>query len=241
MGCSGSKTGKANTAPADATAAAQAESPAQIPEGDFKIHLVNASGSQPLGAVVKFPANMYILVESVKQEGLIPEWNKGCENTPEMQVNAGDFIVVINGVFGNSDLMLPELFSKAITLTVKRGQALTDMRVPEAPAAAAAQGPAAPVPAAEAPAMESAVENPVAEVAEWKTAAAEVAVTEAAAAERPAVETPVLSPERLVAEAPPAYVSAVFPEASGFVEVGCDDAEVDTSAKEERLCNLAIC
>jgi hypothetical protein len=127
MGCSGSKASQA-TAPvavkAGTPATAQGESASQIPEGDFKINFENVSGSEKLGAVAQFPETKYILIESVKEEGLIPSWNKGCENTPEMQVKAGDLIVVVNGVFGNSDLMIAELKSKAITLTVKRSQIL---------------------------------------------------------------------------------------------------------------------
>jgi len=133
MGCGGSKTATANTAPAAAPAAAQ---------GDFKINLDNASGSKSLGAVAIFPENKYILVESVKEEGLISSWNQGCENTPEMQVKAGDLIVVINGVFGNSDLMMAELKSKEIILTVKRGQSATEespSQIPEGAAQAAVQ------------------------------------------------------------------------------------------------------
>merc|ERR1740130_789697 len=139
MGCSGSKASQA-TAPAAVKASAS-----QIPEGDFKINLENASGSERLGAVAQFPESKYILIERVKEEGLIPSWNKGCENTPEMQVKAGDLIEVINGVFGNGILTL-----KKIPLTVKRGP--TDAAAPPA------EVPSVDAAAAEAPSAE----NPVA-------------------------------------------------------------------------------
>merc|ERR1740130_634066 len=143
MGCSGSKASQA-TAPAAVKASAS-----QTPEGDFKINLENASGSERLGAVAQFPESKYILIESVKEEGLIPSWNKGCENTPEMQVKSGDLIVVVNGVFGNSDLMLAELKSKTITLTMKRAQSAIGITAAEAPSAATPEVPTAEAPVAE--------------------------------------------------------------------------------------------
>jgi len=171
MGCGGSKTAKASA-------------PSQIPEGDFKIILENAAGSESLGATVNFPEKKYILVEAVSEEGLIPAWNKRCENMPEMQMKAGDLIVVVNGVFGNSDLMLAELKSMAITPTVKGG-------------AIAAETPAAEAPAAEAPAAEAAA--PAAEAP-----AAEAPAAEAPAAEAPAAELAPPAPQGPAAESPAA-------------------------------------
>merc|ERR1711981_1226987 len=114
MGCSGSKASKAAASPSAPPAAAETT------EADFKIHIDNPTGDAGLGLVIKCPEKKYILVESIKEEGLIPSWNKANENTPEMQVKAGDFIVVVNGKFGESDVMLAECKAKSITLGVKR-------------------------------------------------------------------------------------------------------------------------
>jgi hypothetical protein len=247
MGCGGSKTAKANVK-ADAPATTQGESASQIPEGDFKINLENASGSESLGAVAKFPETKFILIESVKEEGLIPAWNKGCENTPEMQVKSGDLIVVVNGVFGNSDLMLAELKSKAITLTVKRAQSATGTPAAEAPAAEAPAAATPEVPAAEAPVAEdvAAPEAPAEQTPAAESPAAEALVAEAPAVEAPATEEPAaVAP---AADAPVMEAAAVEQPATespaidmSSVTVQAETGEVDSDAKEEKLCNLAMC
>jgi hypothetical protein len=246
MGCSGSKASQAK-----APAAAQAETPSQIPEGDFKINLENVSGSPySLGAVAQFPESKYILIESVKEKGLIPSWNKGCENTPEMQVKAGDLIVVVNGVFGESDLMLAELKAKAITLTVKRGQPATATQAAEAPAseaAAAATPVAAEAPAVEAPAAEAAVADaaaaPVAEAPSEEAPVAESTAAEAPVvkvlAETPAAAEPAAVATAAAASEEPAVKSpaVVMPQ----INVQAEDGEISADAREERLCNLCVC
>jgi len=210
-----------------AKASVQADSPSQIPEGDFKINLENASGSESLGVVAKFPEAKYILVESVKEEGLIPSWNKGCENTPEMQVKAGDLIVVINGVFGNSDLMMAQLKSpsvqgiltlKEITLTVKRGP--TDAAAPPA------EVPSVDAAAAEAPSAE----NPVAEAPAPDAPGAEATAAEVALTETPAAGVPFVNAE-------PEGICGV----AEVVSIEPEDAELGADAKEERFCKLAMC
>jgi hypothetical protein len=210
MGCGGSKASKAS-----APAAAPAQTPAQAFEGDFKINLENATGSASLGATVNFPEKKYVLVEAVSEEGLIPAWNKASENTPEMQLKAGDAIVVVNGVFGDSDLMMAELKSNAITLAVKRGPITAEAPAAEA-AAPAPEAPAAEAPSAEAPAAEA----PAAEAA---ALAAEASAAAAPAAEAPAVEAPAVEGAD--------EQSTVQPE----------DGEMGADAKEERCCKLAMC
>jgi hypothetical protein len=126
MGCTSSKTAPAKAAQADAPVVSQAETAMLIPEGDFKINLENASCSEERGVEAHFPQKKYSVVDSVREPGLISAWNRGKENTPELQVKAGDAIVVINGVFGDSDLMLAEVKSKEITLVVKSGRAAAD-------------------------------------------------------------------------------------------------------------------
>merc|ERR1711959_123828 len=98
MGCSGSKTAAKASAPA----------PIETTEADFKINIENPTGDADMGLVVQYPEKKYILVESIKEEGLIPSWNKANENTPEVQVKVGDSIVMINGKFGDSDAMMLE-------------------------------------------------------------------------------------------------------------------------------------
>jgi len=249
MGCGGSKTASANVK-ADAPATTQGESPSQIPEGDFKINLENASGSESLGAVAKFPETKFILIESVKEEGLIPAWNKGCENTPEMQVKSGDLIVVVNGVFGNSDLMLAELKSTAITLTVKRAQSATGTPAAEAPAAEAPAAGTPEVPAVEAPVAEGvaapeapaeqtpAAESPAAEALAAEAPAAQAPATEEPAAVAPTFYTPVAVVEAAAVEQPAAESPAID---MSSVTVQAEAGEVDADAKEEKLCNLAMC
>merc|ERR1719409_947362 len=108
MGCSGSKTAaKAAASPAAPPAAAE------TPEGDFKINIENPTGDAGLGLVVKSQEKKYFLVESIKDEGLFPSWNKANANTPDVQLKAGDFIVMINGKFGDSDAMLAECKAKS--------------------------------------------------------------------------------------------------------------------------------
>jgi hypothetical protein len=126
MGCTSSNTAQAKTAQAVAPVVAQSEVPLLIPEGDFKIKLENATCSEHLGVKANFPQKKYIVVDSVNEEGLISAWTRGKENTPGFQVKAGDSIVVINGVFGDSDLMLAEVKSKEITLVVKSGRDMVD-------------------------------------------------------------------------------------------------------------------
>jgi len=182
MGCSGSK-----TAP---QAQAASKAAPETPEGDFKITVQNTQGEAGLGLVAKFPEKTYILVESVKEEGLIPSWNKANVNTPDVQVNAGDMLVAINGKSGNSDEMLAECKAESITFVVKRAPSPTVAAESPAPEAAAADSPATELPAADG----SAAEGPAVEAP---------AATEAAAAEAPAAEVPP------AADAPPAENLAV--------------------------------
>jgi len=183
MGCSGSK--KAPQAQA-ASKVAQ-----ETPEGDFKITVQNTQGEAGLGLVAKFPEKAYILVESLKDEGLIPSWNKANVNTPDVLIKPGDMFVAINGKFGNSDEMLVECKAESITFVVKRAPSPAAATEPPAAEAASAEAPATELPAAGGPAAEDpAAESPA-------------AATEAAAAEAPAAEVPP------AADAPPAENLAV--------------------------------
>jgi hypothetical protein len=249
MGCNGSKTAQAGT-----PVAAKAASPTQIPEGDFKINLENATGSESLGAFCQFPDSKYILVERVKEEGLIPSWNKGCENTPEMQVQAWDCIVVVNGVFGNTELMKAELKSKAITLTVKSGQPATgevaDVPSVAVPAVGALdEHPAAVVPAqvalaAEAPAAAALAEEQAAEAAAPVSSADAPAVevpADASAAEVPVTEPPPSGGPATESPASKAPVDRSTFNGAPERVFSVQSAEKGTSAEEEQLCNMKWC
>jgi hypothetical protein len=189
MGCSSSKS--ASKAPAQAATA--------VPEGDFKINLENPTGDLGMGVTVQQPEKKYILVEIVKDEGLIPAWNKNNENTPEVQVKPGDLIVVINGKFGNSEEMLAECKTSTITLAVKRAASPAEETVAEKLEAdrPATSGPAAEGPAAETPAAEAeAAEAPLAQAPAAETLAAEASAPVSPTAEgsqaqqAPAANTP---------------------------------------------------
>lgn len=223
MGCGGSKTSKADASSPPPAATTEA------PEGDFKVTLENPTGSVSMGIAAKFPEKKYILVESMKDEGLIPAWNKAKENTPEVQVNAGDLLLVVNGISGNSDAMLEECKAKSIVVLVKRAASAavapaTETPVIEAPTAEgpAAEGPSSeePVPQAEAPVVEAAAGAPAMEAQAGEAPAAEVPVAEASAAE-PDAE-------------PAAAVQPV--DQGGFVVSEPEAGEVAVSVNETKLC-----
>jgi hypothetical protein len=220
MGCSGSKTAaKAQAAPA----APPAETLGT--EGDFKINLENPTSDADLGLVVNCPEKKYILVESIKEAGLVPSWNKTNENTPEMQVKAGDFIVAINGKFGDSDAMMAECKAQSVSLAVKRApQAAAPAAEAPLAEATATAAPAAEEPAAEPPAAEA----PVAEVA------AADAPADAAAAEAEAPELPAEAPVNAKAAAAVTSPDSCLEDASVSVEP--EATEVGASTSESRMC-----
>jgi len=120
------------------------------PQGDFKINLEKNShgrissltggggGPEGLGVVVIYPEKRVMLVRAMKDEGLIPAWNRAAET--EVQVRPGDMIVAINSVFGNTDDMAKEFVGQnSLTLNIKRGAA----NLEPAPAPMASYEPAA--------------------------------------------------------------------------------------------------
>eukprot|EP00929_Paragymnodinium_shiwhaense_P124384 TRINITY_DN9973_c0_g2_i1.p1 TRINITY_DN9973_c0_g2~~TRINITY_DN9973_c0_g2_i1.p1 ORF type:complete len:245 (-),score=81.06 TRINITY_DN9973_c0_g2_i1:267-923(-) len=153
MGCTGSKT---------AAAAAAAAPIAAAPEGDYKLTVERTDDSQTVGLMIVGnvePAG--ILVQAVKEDGLVPTYNRQHENTPEQQVREGDVIVAVNAVFGDFEEMKKELAQQKLTLMVKRPSATpADKTVQpkeegettvEPVAAAAEEGDATPAEAAAAP------------------------------------------------------------------------------------------
>eukprot|EP00929_Paragymnodinium_shiwhaense_P081112 TRINITY_DN4237_c0_g1_i1.p1 TRINITY_DN4237_c0_g1~~TRINITY_DN4237_c0_g1_i1.p1 ORF type:complete len:217 (-),score=97.87 TRINITY_DN4237_c0_g1_i1:302-952(-) len=176
MGCSASKTGAAAAPPATA--------PAVAPEGDFKVTVERTGEGQTIGLTIiasKAPAG--ILVQALKDEGLVPAYNKQNEGTPDQQVKAGDVIVAINSVFEDYEKMKKELQQPKVAMTVKRVSAASaaapaaaaapteTAAEPAAEPAAGAEAPAAPAEAAAA--TEAAKEETEAPAPEAATAAAE--------------------------------------------------------------------
>jgi hypothetical protein len=252
MGCSGSKTGKVSE-PEVIDMSANPLVTMEIPEGDFKVRVENTNGDVGLGVLATFPENKYILVEAVKDQGLIPSWNRSHENTPELQVRAGDLIVVVNGVFGTTDLMLAEVKAKTVTLTVKSGQQAPapptcTLSAPLAPVAWSPEAAAAvtkvlaaqqqqqpqqqPQPQQQQPQQQE--EVPAAEA--WTTRAlaadshrAKKTVTEEL--DEPAAEPPVAAPAVLAVECERTLLSD-----DGVFCVEPDVAELGPAANEQRIC-----
>jgi hypothetical protein len=214
-------------------------------EGDFKIEMKNTNVDAELGVEAKYPDNKYILVESVKDDGLIPSWNKANVNTDNL-VNPGDMLVAINGKFGSSDDMLAECKAEFITILVKRAPAPAS--VPEATVAekqgagaSAIESPTAENPVTEAPLAEHPVaEVPAAEKAVAEVPAAEDAVAEVPAAEDTVAEVPVS--EGPAAEGPAEKVTATtsadaeLGQGDGSVNVEPEQTEVDPTATVEKKC-----
>eukprot|EP00929_Paragymnodinium_shiwhaense_P006417 TRINITY_DN10979_c0_g1_i1.p1 TRINITY_DN10979_c0_g1~~TRINITY_DN10979_c0_g1_i1.p1 ORF type:complete len:224 (+),score=87.84 TRINITY_DN10979_c0_g1_i1:87-758(+) len=154
MGCGSSK-------PKAATPAA----PAVSPEGDFKVELAKTENLQTVGlTIVAGKEPVGILVQAVKEEGLVPTYNKSKEGTPDVQVQEGDVIVAVNGLFGDFELMKKELAAATLALAIKRPGVpapATEVAAAAAPEAAATDAAAS----AEAAPAEATVTEPAAEPA----------------------------------------------------------------------------
>jgi len=110
---------------AEQTAAANPEE-TQPPDQQkhFKVdleRLLTDGEDEALGATfIHHDEGKTLLVASIMQEGLFPRWNQANEYTPEKQINMGDVILMINGMIGNCDLMVPETAKKSMVLIVQR-------------------------------------------------------------------------------------------------------------------------
>jgi len=154
MGCGGSKQ------------QAAAAAPAKVPEGDFKVTL-ERTAEETLGLSIVQMTDKTYRVNGVKEEGLVPDWNKKNENTPDVLVKENDLIVAVNDVFGDLEAMQKQLTSQKVTMAIKR---------PEVAAPATEAPPAEAAPAADAPAADAAAPDPDAAAAD--AAAADAAATE---------------------------------------------------------------
>jgi len=205
MGCSGSKnTGSAVAAPV--------ENPQPI-EGDFKITLERTSAEQTLGLGV-VNEDSVLRVERVGEEGLVPDFIKAHESSPDQHVKLGDLIVAVNGISAGAEKVMGELNANTIVLTIKRA--------PPAEPPAPTEGEA--VAAAPAENVEPAAEP-------------EAASAEPAAVPDGAVE-PVLGSKE-GASPPP---EPAQDETEVEVEVVQGEQEVQAeNAEEARLCKMSIC
>jgi len=130
MGCSGS------TVAAEAIARKQRPwISASFLEGDFKVQLEKSSDHDTLGVAVLCPSNQFMVVQSVREEGMIPAWNRGCHenSTPELLVKPGDIIVAVNGIFANATGMKREISrQKSVIASIKRAVPEEDDPIAEA-------------------------------------------------------------------------------------------------------------
>lgn len=228
MGCNGSKS----------AGAAPVAKPQPV-EGDFTVTLERTSDEQTLGLRVIDAEQGVLRVEGVKEEGLVPDFIKVNESTPDQHVKQGDLIVAVNGVTGETDKLKAEFKAKTIELTIKR------------------VAPAVPMPAAE-PAAEpeaSSTENKAddAEAAPPADGDAAPAVDDAPIADAPApveaaggladaavMEVDVVSEAQPVVE--PAAEAAAEDTAIDVTVVDADMQDTQAEeAREARLCSMAIC
>lgn len=225
MGCNGSK-----------SAGAAPVAKQQPVEGDFTVTLERTSDEQTLGLRVIDAEQGVLRVEGVKEEGLVPDFIKANESTPDKHVKQGDLIVAVNGVTGETDKLKAEFKAKTIELTIKR------------------VAPAVPMPAAEAAA------EPEASSTENKADDAEAAPPAADGDAAPAVDdAPIADVEAAGGLADAAVievdvVSEAQPVVEPAAEAAAEDAAIDVTvvdadmqdtqaedAREARLCSMAIC
>jgi len=90
----------------------------------YKVVLERNGDAETLGLTIVGMADMTLLVQGLHEEGLVSAFNKTVENTPEGQVNAGDFIVAVNTVFGDLEAMWQQLQEETVNLTMKRKDTL---------------------------------------------------------------------------------------------------------------------
>lgn len=260
MGCSGSKTASGKTADSNAVPVeAETKAPAPAaPEGDYKVNIEREEDGASFGVSIVAMSDGTFKVTSVKEDGLIPAWNTKNVNTPEVCCKAGDFIVTVNGIFGDTTAMQEQLKGKSVTMALKRPTP-SDAQPPVQVAPAAAEA---------APAAEPAAEPPVAEelTTEAATAPAEKAPEESA----PAADAAVVEDELLAAQtqsprspaaaeggdeldtarvvdapAEPAAARQATTRASMDVgmeqEVNVDASEMAGGGEDAKLCRMSIC
>eukprot|EP00929_Paragymnodinium_shiwhaense_P112514 TRINITY_DN80774_c0_g1_i1.p1 TRINITY_DN80774_c0_g1~~TRINITY_DN80774_c0_g1_i1.p1 ORF type:complete len:200 (-),score=38.92 TRINITY_DN80774_c0_g1_i1:182-781(-) len=93
-------------------------------QDEFRVDVQRSSaeGADQMGLAIQRMTDNTFIIESVKEDGLIPAWNKLKLklDEPELVVQSGDFIVAINGLSGDLDKMLATLQDTSVALTVRR-------------------------------------------------------------------------------------------------------------------------
>jgi len=90
------------------------------PRGDYRVYIDNElSAGQSLGLTLK-DGKSHLLVEAVRNEGLVRDWNQQHEFIPEVTVQPGDMIIGTNNIFGRVRSMKTLLTSRPLVLIMKR-------------------------------------------------------------------------------------------------------------------------
>jgi len=91
------------------------------PQGDFKATMQRKEGEQQKGVGVSILRSaLGVKVHGLKDEGLIPDWNKAHQHMPEVQFEIGDEIIDVNGISEDIEQMLRQCKQAHIVLTVRR-------------------------------------------------------------------------------------------------------------------------
>eukprot|EP00929_Paragymnodinium_shiwhaense_P075336 TRINITY_DN3850_c0_g1_i10.p1 TRINITY_DN3850_c0_g1~~TRINITY_DN3850_c0_g1_i10.p1 ORF type:complete len:276 (+),score=75.98 TRINITY_DN3850_c0_g1_i10:88-915(+) len=180
---------------------------------DVTIEVTKADPAEKFGLAVDMPGASCLLVKDIMVEGLIPKHNAANAENPEQQIQIGDIIVDVNGVYGNPTQMLDQVRESAskVTLSLLKGRA----------SKAATAVAAAPTVAVKAPLQEAAADAPTAPVAlnpaaeaptEAAAAAAAPAPTEAPTPPDESIMIPVPAKDSLLTQVQPTDVTTVEPE-----------------------------
>jgi hypothetical protein len=198
-------------------AAAEGAAPVQEePAKDFKITLERTSDDQALGLVI-VDAAPALAVEGLKEDGLVPEFVKANDNTPDQHVKVGDRIIAVNGVSSDLEQMKKELAMKTVVLTMQRAAA-----VEAAPKEATAEGaaPAVQEEPAKEPEPPTATEEKVEQVAVSTEAFPEVAASTEGS------------------DAVPAAPKVDAGELDAVLDVAELELDVEAEAPKETMCKL---
>eukprot|EP00929_Paragymnodinium_shiwhaense_P080894 TRINITY_DN42228_c0_g1_i1.p1 TRINITY_DN42228_c0_g1~~TRINITY_DN42228_c0_g1_i1.p1 ORF type:complete len:237 (-),score=56.51 TRINITY_DN42228_c0_g1_i1:121-831(-) len=95
------------------------------PKGDYKVTLERTCKGQLLGMTVVGMSDNSLRVDAIKPKGLISAWNNE-QHSLEAVVNRGDFIMSVNGVYGDVDAMRSKLQEEVVYLVIKRVQKIDD-------------------------------------------------------------------------------------------------------------------
>eukprot|EP00927_Polykrikos_kofoidii_P087221 TRINITY_DN9993_c0_g1_i2.p1 TRINITY_DN9993_c0_g1~~TRINITY_DN9993_c0_g1_i2.p1 ORF type:complete len:320 (+),score=55.73 TRINITY_DN9993_c0_g1_i2:97-1056(+) len=103
------------------------------PAADFEVVLERRLYGETLGLAMSTHNKKLLQVEKLRTKGMIPAWNASHESTPEVQVRIGDWVLAVNGVWGNADLMITEVVQETVRLSIKRDHARPASNAKEIP------------------------------------------------------------------------------------------------------------